>query len=221
MTVDEAPLPQIQSKINQPNRQTTPPTQSDLPGTSPHHSPPSPHTTLDAEDETAKYDEPKPKLTTKALRNARAEVCQCIHLRRQAQLMPFTPQEPKFTNSGSDDEAPAGKRHKVAVGDGKKPPITKEDPVFDAVYKSATGELKRQICFVNPFPDSVKSDNLPRAVYNHGVHSVIKSGLYSHDDLRKLTTGYDGQWFSCVRPSYGYLIFLIIPLTPSKAQPSD
>ena len=109
---------------------------------------------------------------------------------------------PKFINSDSDDEAPAGKRHRVVVGDGKKPAVTKEDPVFDAVYKSAASELKRQICFVNAFPDSIISDNLPRAVYNYGVHFMNESGLYGDDELRKLSKGFDGQWFSCVRLSY-------------------
>ena len=109
-------------------------------------------------------------------------------------------QEPKFIDSDSDDETPVEKRRKVAAGDGKKPPITKEDPVFDAVYKSAASELKRRICFVNAFPTSAESDHLPREVYNHGVRSVKESGLYSHDDLRQLTKAFDGQWFSCVRP---------------------
>ena len=56
---------------------------------------------------------------------------------------------------------PAGKHHKVATGDGNKPTITKENPVFNAIYKSAINELKRQICFVNASPDSMKSVNLP------------------------------------------------------------
>ena len=72
-------------------------------------------------------------------------------------------QEPKFvdSDSDSDDKAPTRKRQKVAAGDGKKPSVTKEDPVFDAVYKSAAGKLKRQVYFVNAFPTSVESDNLP------------------------------------------------------------
>jgi len=135
--------------------------------------------------------------------------------------MLFTHQEPKFIDNGSGDDTPTGKRHKVAAGDGKKPTVAKEDPVFDAVYKGATGELKRQICFVNAFPNSTESDNLPRAMYNHGVRSVNESGLYSRDDLRKVAKGFDPQWFSCVRPSYRYLMFLITLLTLSKAQPSD
>ena len=119
-----------------------------------------------------------------------------------------------------DDEVPAGKRHKAAAGDRKKPPVTKEDPVFDAVYKNATNELKRQICFVSAFPDSAESDNLPRAVYNCAVDSVSNSGLYSQDDLCKLAKGFDGQWFSCVRLSRKGSIFLATPLTLVKAQPS-
>lgn len=113
-----------------------------------------------------------------------------------------------FIDSGSDDELPARKRHKVAAGDGKKPLVTKEDPIFDAVYKSATRELKRQLCFVNAFPDSAISDNLPRVVYNHGVRFAKESNLFSRDDLRKLPTGFDGQWFSCVCPSNNIPCFL-------------
>ena len=107
-------------------------------------------------------------------------------------------QEPKFIDSGSDNEAPAGKHHKVAIRDSKKPVIAKEDPVFAAVFKSTNTELKHQICFVNAFPNSTNSDNTPRAVYKHAVCSVTESGLYSHDDLDKLTKGFDGQWFLCV-----------------------
>lgn len=135
--------------------------------------------------------------------------------------MPFTLQDPKFVNSGSDDDIPAGKRHKVAAGDGKKPLVTREDPVFDAVYKSATNELKRQIYFVDAFPNSTKSDDLPRAVYKHGVHITNESGLYSHNDLRKLTKGFNNQWFSCVRPSHKYPVLSITVLTLNEVQPSD
>ena len=109
------------------------------------------------------------------------------------------PQEPKFIDSDSDDEAPAGKRHRAAAGDGKKPTVTKEDPVFDAVYKNAVLELKREIYFVDAFPVSSKSDNLSHKVYNHGVHFVIESNLFSQDELQGVNKAFDGQWFSCVR----------------------
>ena len=93
-----------------------------------------------------------------------------------------------------------GKQHKVASGDGTKPSVTKDDVVFSAVYRHAMNELKRQICFVNAFPTPVESDNLPPAVYSHGVRSVSDSGLYHPGDLRKLRNGFDQQWFRCVRP---------------------
>ena len=114
--------------------------------------------------------------------------------------MANTTQEPKFINSDSDEEAPVEKQHKVAAADGNKPTVIKEDPAFDAVYRHATNELKRQICFINAFPTPTESDNLPPAVYHHGVHSVSKSGLYRHEDLRKLRSGFNKQWFKCVRP---------------------
>jgi len=117
------------------------------------------------------------------------------------------PQEPKFITGDSDDEAPAGKRHRAAAGDGKKPTITKEDPVFDAVYKNAMLELKRQIYFVDAFPTSTKSDNLSRKVYNHGVHFVVKSDLFSQDELQGIGGAFDGKWFSCVCTSPENLAF--------------
>lgn len=128
-------------------------------------------------------------------------------------------QEPKFVNSDSDDEAPVGKQHKVAAVDGNKPSVTKEDPAFDAVYKHATNELKRQICFVNAFPTPAESDNLPPAVYSHGVHSVSESGLYRREVLRKLKSGFNKQWFKCVRPCTSTLYPPL--LTLHKAQPSN
>ena len=90
-------------------------------------------------------------------------------------------------------------------------------PVFDAVFKSATTELKRQICFVNAFPGATKSDNLPREVYNRSVRSVTESGLYSQNELCRLVKGFDGQWFSCVCPPYKNLILTITSLTLGKA----
>ena len=113
-----------------------------------------------------------------------------------------------------------GKRQKVAAGDGKKPSVTKEDPVFNAVYKSAAGELKRQVYFVNAFPTSAESDNLPQEVYNYGVHSVKESKAYNRDDLQKLTKAYNGQWFSCVRPLADNATRLM-SLTFSIVQPSN
>ena len=200
-TVDEV-LPQIQNKTSPPNHQTIPPMQSDLPATSPCRSPSPLHTILQdcAKDKTTKSNKPKSKLTIKALRNAKAEVRWFIYLSHGMRLILSASQEPNFVDSSSDDEVPAEKRRKVAAGDGKKPLVTKEDPVFDAVFKSATSELKRQICFVNAFPNSTNSNNLPRVVYNHGVCSVKESGLYCRDDLRAAAKGFDGQWFSCVCP---------------------
>lgn len=93
-----------------------------------------------------------------------------------------------------------GKRHKVAAGDGTKPSVIKDDVVFSAVYRHATNELKRQICFVNAFPTSAEIDNLPLAVYSHGVRSVSDSGLHHPEDLRKLRNSFNQQWFRCVRP---------------------
>ena len=176
--------------------------QSDLPATSPYHSPSPLHTILQdrAEDKIAKSNKLKSKLTIKALRNAKAEVRWSIYLSHQMRLILFASQEPNFVDSSSDDEVPAEKRRKVAAGDGKKPSVTKEDPVFNAVFKGATGELKHQICFVNAFPNSTNSDNLLQVVYNHGVCSMKESGLYSCDDLRAAMKGFDGQWFSCVCP---------------------
>lgn len=84
------------------------------------------------------------------------------------------------------------------------------DPVFDAVYKNAVLELKRQTFFVDAFPTSTKSDNLPRKVYNHGVRSVIESRLFGQDELRGIDKAFDGKWFSCVRTSCKSLRFPII-----------
>ena len=120
-----------------------------------------------------------------------------------------TPQEPKFANSNSEDEVPARKQHRAATGDGKKPDITKVDPVFDAIYKNAVLELKHLIYFVDAFPTSTESDNLPRKVYNHGVHSVMESGLFGQDELRGVDKVFDGKWFSCVRTSHKSLVFSI------------
>ena len=119
-------------------------------------------------------------------------------------------QEPKFIESDLEDEAPAGKRHRAAAGDGKKPAITKEDPVFDAVYKNAVLELKRQIYFVDAFPTSTKSDGLPRNAYNHSVRFVIGTELFSKDELQGIGGAFDGKWFSCVRTMFNVSF---LPLT--------
>ena len=120
--------------------------------------------------------------------------------------MVTAPQEPKFIDSDSDDGAPAGKRQRTTAGDGKKPTVAKEDPVFDAIYKNAVLELKRQIYFVNAFPASAKLDNLPRKAYNYGVHLVTKSESFSRDELQETSKAFDGKWLSCVRNSSKFLI---------------
>ena len=108
----------------------------------------------------------------------------------------------------------------MTAGDGKKPSVTKEDPVIDAVYKSAVGELKQWVCFINTFPTSAKSNSLPQEVHNHSVCSVKGSKLYNHNNLQKLTKAYDGQWFSCVHPPADNPT-LFVPLTFNIAQPSN
>jgi len=76
VTVDKV-LPRIQNKTNRPHHRTTPPVQSDLPETSLHPSPSSPHAILEDndDDEAPVFDKAKSKLEVRALRNARAEVC--------------------------------------------------------------------------------------------------------------------------------------------------
>ena len=109
-------------------------------------------------------------------------------------------QEPKFVDNGSDNKVPVRKQYKVAAGDGKKPCITKEDPVFNAVYRHTISELKCQICFINTLPTPAESNNIPPAAYSHGACFVSKSGLYHHEDLHKLRNGFNKQWFRCVHP---------------------
>jgi len=83
VAIDEV-IPQAQNKDDRPGGQIALPTPSELPTTSPHHSPSQPHAILQgsSEDETAVLDKPVPKLTIRALRSARAEVCRffCLAL---------------------------------------------------------------------------------------------------------------------------------------------
>ena len=74
----------------------------------------------------------------------------------------------------------------------------KEDPVFDAIYKNAVLELKCLVYFVDAFPTSTKSDNLPHEVYNHSVDFMIKSNLFVQGELQGVDKVFDGKWFSCV-----------------------
>ncbi|KAF9785139.1 hypothetical protein BJ322DRAFT_1108599 [Thelephora terrestris] len=108
-------------------------------------------------------------------------------------------QEPKFAESDSDDEFPAGKHHRAAAGDGKKPTITKENPLFNTIYKNAVLKLKHHIYFVDTFPTSAESDNLPHKVYNYGASFVAKSVLFHQDELQGVNKMFDKKWFSCLK----------------------
>ena len=77
--VDDDILPRIQNPSNRPICYATPLVQSDPPATTPHHSPSPPRSILSAEDKTTRHDKPTPKLTVKALRNAKAEVHWFVH----------------------------------------------------------------------------------------------------------------------------------------------
>ena len=91
-------------------------------------------------------------------------------------------------------------------GDGKKPAITKEIPIFDEIYKNAVLELKRQIYFINAFPTPAELDNLPRKVYNYGVAFVNKSKLFHQDEFQGIDRVFDGKWVSCVCTLAEYLL---------------
>jgi hypothetical protein len=151
-------LPRIQTNDRQ--RQVTPSTLV-VPHRPESLDPLSPHIITDNESQDIEHQKPAPKRALKALQNAKAEVCQLVGATLDRLTWSPLSQEPKFVNSDSDDEPPAGKRHRAAAGDGKKPAIAKEDPVFGVVYKNAGLELKRHIYFVNAFPTSAESDNLP------------------------------------------------------------
>ena len=86
----------------------------------------------------------------------------------------------------------------MAAGDGNKPTVAKESPVFSTIYKNATLELKRQMYFINAFPTSTKSDILPRIAYDHGVALVKESGLFSRNELQGVDRAFDGKWRACV-----------------------
>lgn len=73
-TADDDILPRVQDSGNRPIYRTTLPAQSDPQVTAPHYSPSPPHSVLGTEDEITRLDKPMPKLTVKALRNAKAEV---------------------------------------------------------------------------------------------------------------------------------------------------
>jgi hypothetical protein len=94
----------------------------------------------------------------------------------------------------------------VTGGDGKKPTITKDAPVFDEIYKNAVLELKRQIYFVNAFPTPAELDNLPRKVYNQGVAFVNESKLFHQDKFQGIDRVFDGKWVSCVCTLVEYLV---------------
>jgi hypothetical protein len=156
----------------------------------------SPHIITDNESQDIERRKPTLKHALKALRNAKAEVCQLVGATLDRLTWSPLSQEPKFINSDSDDEPPAGKQHQAAAGDGKKPAIAKEDPVFGVIYKNAGLELKRHIYFVNAFPTSAESDNLPCKVYNYGVNFMIKSKLFGQDKLQGIEKAFDGKWLS-------------------------
>ena len=108
-------------------------------------------------------------------------------------------QEPKFVDNDSGDDVPVMKQHRVAAGDGNKPTVAKESPVFSTIYNGAALELKRQIYFVNAFPTSTKSDALPRKAYDHGVMFARESGSFSCSDLQGVDRAFNGKWRALVR----------------------
>ena len=87
----------------------------------------------------------------------------------------------------------------VASGDGTKPAIAKTNPIFASIYKEASKELKRYITLVDPFPDAVKQDGLPRQFYNSGVKAAIESGAFEEAEVRPhAEIAFDGEWFASV-----------------------
>ena len=130
-------------------------------------------------------------------------------------------QEPKFIDDDSDDDVPVTKRHRVTAGDGNKPAVAKESPVFSAIYRSTTLEVKRQMFFVDAFPTSTKSDTLPRRAYDHGITVARESGSFSRNDLQGVEQAFNGKW----RASVCALLNNHLPplTTPNTyiAEPSD
>jgi hypothetical protein len=87
----------------------------------------------------------------------------------------------------------------VASGDGTKPDIAKTDPLFASIYKEAFKEIKYQIFLVDPFPNTVKQDCLPRQVFNYGVKATIESGVFRGTKVHsRAATAFDGEWFASV-----------------------
>ena len=150
---------------------------------------------------------PKPSLrTARALRVARAEVTS-HKLYKLGAYEPFLSQKPISIDESSDNESERlRKSHKrlktspVASGDGTKPAIAKTNPIFASIYREASKDLKHYITLVDPFPDAVKQDILPRHVYNSGVKATIKSGAFEDVEVRlHAEAAFDGEWFASVR----------------------
>jgi hypothetical protein len=94
----------------------------------------------------------------------------------------------------------------ITSGNGTKPNIAITDPLFARIYKEATKELKYQLSLVNPFPNAVKQDNLPRHVYSCGIKATIESGDFKEAEVRsRAVMAFDGEWFSAVCRN-GYFI---------------
>ena len=99
---------------------------------------------------------------------------------------------------------------KVASGDGTKPAIAKTNPIFASIYKEASKDLKYYITLVDPFPDAVKQDSLPRLVYNRGVKATIESGVFEDAEVRLHTeAAFNGEWFASVRQKLSAIQFCV------------
>jgi hypothetical protein len=112
---------------------------------------------------------------------------------------------PSLTESSDNESERSRKFHKrpktspVTSGDGTKPAIAITDPLFASIYKEALKELKYQLSLVDPFPNVVRHDSLPRRVYNYGINATIESGTFEEAEVRShAMTAFDREWLSSV-----------------------
>jgi len=89
----------------------------------------------------------------------------------------------------------------VTSGDGTKPDIANRDPLFANIYKEASKELRYQLFFIDPFPNAVKQDALPRQLYNYGINATLESDTFKEAEVRAATKSFDGQWYASVSRS--------------------
>lgn len=74
---------------------------------------------------------------------------------------------------------------KIIVTNGRKPKLASGDPFFQLVWKQVATELKRSICFANPFPDTTSYELLPMNIYSVAARRVSRLDCFEKEDERE------------------------------------